>query len=574
MSETKNLKLYKIDDPANNTDPFDIDKSLTQNWDKLDDAYKTLKDEDTKIKEENEKQDQKIKENYEFLAKMLPKVAGKGDNFALKGTAEAPLYNARLLAKLEQNTYKGKNQLDTSVIETQLVSGVQITRYENGAINLNGASTSGITLSKELKVPINLIANQNYILSTKNKLSSNIEAFYLRDENDSAVFTVPSTANSVSLTPTENKTIKYIRIYIQSGQKINLTLYPQLEANSVETDYEPYVGAMRSPNNQYPQQLKIMSGDNQVIIGNKNNLRNYTVTNTKNAYMNILEGKAQLLPNETYTLSFDSEEEGNQYYLNEHIFTTSPRIVTKLGRNEITATTKDVIDTTDLSVYNATRGYTFLKNARAETNSISILKPMLEINSHASEYTKHEEVVLPLSLGNIELCEIGDFQDTIYKEDEKWYKNAQIGSYKFTGNEMMYDLQVHNELNVFTFHHFLTEKIYINNAQVIGACNRFRGTAWDNRFNENDMYLLDTNNNICRFITNSFKSNAELLQYLKENETILKYIKAEPTKEEITDENLIKQLNAIAAANSYKDNTVITLSSFGKIEITAYKDVN
>lgn len=573
MSETKNLRLYKIDDPANNTDPFDIDKSLTQNWDKLDDAYKTLKDEDTKIKEENEKQDQKIKENYEFLAKMLPKVAGKGDNFALKGTAEAPLYNARLLAKLEQNTYEGKNQLDTSVIETQLVSGVQITRYENGAINLNGASTAAITISKALKNPISLVANQNYILSTKNKLSSNIEALYLRDENDVAVFTVPSTANSVSLTPTENKTIKYIRIYIQTGQKINLTLYPQLEANSVETDYEPYVGAMRSPNNQYPQQLKIMTGDNQVIIGNKNNLRNYTVTNTKNAYMNILEGKAQLLPNETYTLSFDSEEAGNQYYLNEHIFTTSPRIITTVGRNEISATTKDVIDTNDLSVYNETRGYTFLKNARAETNSISILKPMLEINSHASEYTKHEEVVLPLSLGKIELCEIGDFQDTIYKEDEKWYKNAQIGSYKFTGNERAYSLTTQNGFNIFSLGQFISDML-INNDLIMGKCNRFRVVAWKDRYNANDMYLLDQSNMTVRFVTNDFSSNAEFLQFLKDNETILKYVKTESTKEEITDENLIKQLNAIAAANSYKDNTVVTLNNFGEIEITAYKDVN
>lgn len=573
MSETKNLKLYKIDDPANNTDPFNIDKSLTQNWDKLDDAYKTLKDEDTKIKEENEKQDQKIKENYEFLAKMLPKVAGKGDNFALKGTAEAPLYNARLLAKLEQNTYEGKNQLDTSVIETQLVSGVQITRYENGAINLNGASTAAITISKALKNPISLVANQNYILSTKNKLSSNIEALYLRDENDVAVFTVPSTANSVSLTPTENKTIKYIRIYIQSGQKINLTLFPQLEANNIETDYEPYVGAMRSPNNKYPQQLKIMKGDNQVIIGNKNNLRNYTVTNTKNAYMNILEGKAQLLPNETYTLSFDSEEAGNQYYLNEHIFTTSPRIITTVGRNEITATTKDVIDTTDLSVYNATRGYTFLKNARAETNSISILKPMLEINSHASEYTKHEEVVLPLSLGNIELCEIGNYQDTIYKEDEKWYKNAQIGSYKFTGNERAYSLTTQNGFNIFSLGQFISDML-INNDLIMGKCNRFRVVAWKDRYNANDMYLLDQSNMTVRFVTNDFSSNAEFLQFLKDNETILKYVKTESTKEEITDENLITQLNAIAAANSYKDNTVITLSNFGEIEIIAYKNVN
>ena len=146
---------------------------------------------------------------------------------------DAMNYNAKLspLGNLEQNRYTGKNKLDTSVIETQLVSGVQITRYENGAINLNGASTAAITISKALKNPISLVANQNYILSTKNKLSSNIEAFYLRDENDTAVFTIPSIQTSASLTPPTDKIIKYIRIYIQNGQKINLTLYPQLIPN-------------------------------------------------------------------------------------------------------------------------------------------------------------------------------------------------------------------------------------------------------------------------------------------------------------------------------------------------------
>lgn len=37
MSETKNLKLFKHDEPLeNNKNTFDIDKALNKNWDKLD----------------------------------------------------------------------------------------------------------------------------------------------------------------------------------------------------------------------------------------------------------------------------------------------------------------------------------------------------------------------------------------------------------------------------------------------------------------------------------------------------------------------------------------------------------
>ena len=37
MSETTNLKLFKHDNPSTNTNQFDVDKALNQNWDKLDD---------------------------------------------------------------------------------------------------------------------------------------------------------------------------------------------------------------------------------------------------------------------------------------------------------------------------------------------------------------------------------------------------------------------------------------------------------------------------------------------------------------------------------------------------------
>lgn len=35
MSETTNLKLFKHDDPPNNTDQFDVEKALNDNWDKI-----------------------------------------------------------------------------------------------------------------------------------------------------------------------------------------------------------------------------------------------------------------------------------------------------------------------------------------------------------------------------------------------------------------------------------------------------------------------------------------------------------------------------------------------------------
>lgn len=67
MSETKNLKLFKHDNPTTNTNKFDVDKALNQNWDKVDEAYAELKsstetsqEEIESIKTKNTEQDEKI----------------------------------------------------------------------------------------------------------------------------------------------------------------------------------------------------------------------------------------------------------------------------------------------------------------------------------------------------------------------------------------------------------------------------------------------------------------------------------------------------------------------------------
>ena len=45
MSETKNLKLFKHDDPPNNTNAFDVKKALNDNLDKIDDFAENIKTE-------------------------------------------------------------------------------------------------------------------------------------------------------------------------------------------------------------------------------------------------------------------------------------------------------------------------------------------------------------------------------------------------------------------------------------------------------------------------------------------------------------------------------------------------
>lgn len=88
MSETTNLKLFKHDNPTTNTNNFDIEKTLNNNWDKLDEnagavneKLKSLEEADdttdesiTSIQEEQTTQNENIEKNAEDIATINEKI--------------------------------------------------------------------------------------------------------------------------------------------------------------------------------------------------------------------------------------------------------------------------------------------------------------------------------------------------------------------------------------------------------------------------------------------------------------------------------------------------------------------
>lgn len=89
MSETTNLKLFKHDNPTTNTNNFDIEKTLNNNWDKLDEnagavneKLKSLEEADdttdesiTSIQEEQTTQNENIEKNAEDIATIKEKIS-------------------------------------------------------------------------------------------------------------------------------------------------------------------------------------------------------------------------------------------------------------------------------------------------------------------------------------------------------------------------------------------------------------------------------------------------------------------------------------------------------------------
>lgn len=129
MSETKNLKLFKHEEPLEtNNNKFDIDKALNQNWDKVDEYVEKVNTEITNLqnnkvdKEEGkglstndftneEKEKLAGLNNYDDteIIDLLPKVSNKGESIALENTARAKFTKFRIGGNSSQETREGYN---------------------------------------------------------------------------------------------------------------------------------------------------------------------------------------------------------------------------------------------------------------------------------------------------------------------------------------------------------------------------------------------------------------------------------------------------------------------------------
>ena len=160
-----------------------------------------------------------------------------------------------------------------------------------------------------------------------------------------------------------------------------------------------------------------------------------------------------------------------------------------------------------------------------------------------------------LSLGNLELCKIGDYQDYIYKSDGIWYKHKVIAKVTLNGSEQW---SSNTRTKGYQFDTNISGKLAGSNANIEVYSNRFRGIAFSSRDSITESIYTGNNDTRARILTNVASTSAAFKEWLELNNTIVYYVLATPTDEEITDTTLITQLNALKQAKSYNNVTNIT----------------
>ena len=188
------------------------------------------------------------------------------------------------------------------------------------------------------------------------------------------------------------------------------------------------------------------------------------------------------------------------------------------------------------------------------------------ISTNITTFTPHQGKKLPLDLGTIELCKIGDYQDYFYKSGSKWYLHKEIGKFYY---EKSSDWLSDNNGRYFK----AIDNIVLapNNTTVgTGKCNVGLVTA--NQTLPGDVAFKDglaIHSTVSRiYISSGVYDN------ITTTPTLLYYAYITPTNTEITDTNLISQLEAIYNAPLYEQTNITQENNDLPmvLDITACKD--
>lgn len=525
----------------------------------------------------------------------LPKVEGEGSNLTLENCEDATL----LLTpegNASQETTGGKNLLNTLNINGTF-SNVQVTTNPDKSITLNGTCTSNYAINIITNWSLSLENGKTYILSGCPDLGGKDTLSLELYSNSPSNQYITDIGSGKSFTLTTDRTYRCY-IAIRSGKTYdNVTLYPMVEEGSIATEYEPYTGGQPSPNPDYPQPIKVVTGEQNVEISGKNLYTNENATYSStyitpidkngfqivggNAWSRLITKRITVKKNTDYVFKL-SYSIGKPYI---RVNNTEGKAIVERYMvdypNGITFNSGDN-DFNNILIYPTGNSSSY------NGIEINLKNIQIEEGSQATEYEPYyTPQTYPLSLGNIELARINDYKDFIFKNElgspyynadldlNEWYLHKEINKVVLDGSESGWQWKPN-------------DGAYSDRMSSYGRsinyspayCNYFinsQNTTWvDKHFGFNS-----TGSTIWFKDSDLFIDLETFKAWLQTNNAIVYYVLATPRNTKITDTTLVSQLENINNnARSYKDTTYIFCSSESEdnetiqASVTALKDIS
>jgi len=215
-------------------------------------------------------------------------------------------------------------------------------------------------------------------------------------------------------------------------------------------------------------------------------------------------------------------------------------------------------------------------NANVTFNNF-IIKPQIELGTTTTTYEQHQGKELPLDLGTIELCKIGNYQDYFYKSGSKWYLHKEIGKITLNGSESGgWTLRETNTNTMRLTADGLTNLGVLSYSQVYSKA--FKGYSSNADIGNIDIPSIaprDTGGGFTiRFPISIATTVDGFKTWLANNLPAVYYATSKITNTEVTDTTLISQLNAIINSPLYEDTNITQTNNDLPmvLDITACKD--
>lgn len=492
------------------------------------------------------------------MRKAMLQVEGQGSDITLQNTSENKFVELGLEGRTEQEQLSGKNLFDGNFAKKYIDQATgQPTSYEMP----NYRATENY---------IELKANIEYIASRQDTAKGLILYYY--EKNGDFISASADSQSNTKTTRLYDRDVLLKVVLMNCENDKDYTL--QLEEGSAATSYEPYCGGIPSPNPDYPQQIKNVTGNANVKIQNKNLAWNGWaedfVSRINNNYLARLETK-----DNRNCLKYNASA-GYQDYDNKYIFkrqfkentqyTVAFDINSQAANGNFSIRYTDGTDTVPTisanswqkviltSLPNKTIKYITAWYAQGDTwidlDTFMVLEGVYAAET-IPEYVPHQKQNLPVTLGNIELCKIVNYQDYFYKENGKWYLHKEILKKVYNGTE---NWELNGTYNCPS----------IRFGEVL---NKKAENSLSNYFIEKSAQLLATEYGMYTkysgilFVGFPNATITEFKTWLSIHNLILYIGTDTPINTEITDTTLIEQLEATLQAKSYDDITYITSES-------------
>ena len=435
------------------------------------------------------------------------------DTYTLRGITLTKGENELILNGTYDKTYNGDYWLTKSINSTS---------YNDNIILLKANTTYSFKIEF---VEGTMTGTPNCVLSSRNASDKTFAWNY-------RVIAKGTNGYQDTWTPTEDIYLSAIRFPVQPAMNFvcnNLKIRIQVEKSNTPTSYEAY------QSKEYEVNLPVenlCNGENQSVYLNQASTSCGIASDNSGLYIEVTCGN--------YTISTTTTQTRYRVACSDVIPPSVGSATAYNGQNKDGTSNSITIDTT---------GHKYLIVNATDLSAIQIEK-----GTKANTYTTYGTTP-------IELCKIGDYQDKIYKQDEKWYLYKKIGKVVYNGTETWNSSSQ-------TYPVFYIDGLEYLNVGFIPYSNYYLGVSRSNNagavaskgnfvisfLNSSSTYRVMLTDN--RFTADS-TGRTNFKNWLSTNNLEVYYLLLTPTTTEITDSTLISQLEAINGARSYTTQTNI-----------------